>query len=222
MFSTPNHTAVENTVSGLVIEDTKRTPFDEAAGRENLEAIAPLSPIVFRPDGEGRGNTIRNVEIRPPKDDLSHRVRVLQPETTIEGLTITSPVGYTPNVIEIGNPATDVSVEKTTISDITLDVETAETQFPGHALFDIYGSDVDIEEVSVPKEVEEFFGFRIKAINRPISNCRIRNVEMRSGREALFINGREQPVTGLVVEEFRDVLGSGIVTKGDVEFVSEP
>ncbi len=221
VFSTPGYTAVDNTVSGLVIENARRTPFDEAAGRENLEAIAPLSPIVFRPDGEGRGNTIKNVEIRPPQDDLSHRVRVQQPETTIEGLTITGPVGYTPNVIEVGNPATDVSVEGTTISDVKLDVETAKTLFPGHALFDIHKSDVEIEGVSVPEKVEKFIGFRIKAINRPISNCTIRDVEMRSGLEALFINGRDHPVTDLVVEEFRDVLDSGIVTKGDVEYASD-
>lgn len=221
VFSTPGYTAVDNTVSGLVIENARRTPFDEAAGRENLEAIAPLSPIIFRPDGEGRGNTIRNVEIRPPKDNLSHRVRVQQPETTIEGLTITGPVGYTPNIIEVGNPATDGSIEGTTISDVTLDVETAETRFPRHALFDIYKSDVEIEGVSVREEVEEFFGFRIKAIDRPISNCAIRDVEIRSGREALLVDGRDHPVTELVVEEFRDVLDSGVVTKGDVEYASD-
>lgn len=221
VFSTPGHTAVDNTVSGLVIENARRTPFDEAAGRDNLEAIAPLSPIVFRPDGEGRGNTIKNVEIRPPEDDLSHRIRVLQPETTIEGLTITGPVGYTPNVIEVGNPAIDGSIEGTTISDVTLDVKTVNTRFPGYALIDVYRSDIVIEGVSVREQVDEFLGFRIKSIDRPISNCTIRNVEMRSGREALLIDGREHPVTELVVEEFSDVLESGTVTRGDVEYASD-
>lgn len=221
VFSTPGHTAVENTISGLVIEEAARTPFDTAAGYDNLEAIAPLSPIVFRPDGEGRGNTIKNVEIRPPKDELSHRVRVLQPETTIEGLTITGPVGYTPNVIEIGNPATDISVEGTEIADVTLDVQTATTRFPGHALLDIYGSNVGVEGVAVPQAVSEFTGVRIKALGDPISNCTIRDVEMRSGREALFIDGSEYPVTELVIENFTDVLDSGTTTKGDVEFASE-
>jgi hypothetical protein len=222
VFSTPGQTAVDNTISGLVIEDAQRTPFNEASGFEKLEAIAPLSPIVFRPDGEGRGNTIKNVEIRPPKDNLSHRVRVLQPETTIEGLTITGPVGYTPNVIEIGNPATDVTVEGTTIADVTLDVQTDKTRFRGHSLFDIHGSNVNIEDVSIPQKVVDFFGVQIKALGGPISNCRIRDVEMRSGREALLVNGREHPVTELVVEEFTDVLDSGIVTKGDVKFASGP
>lgn len=218
VFSTSGHKAVDNTISDLVIEDAKRTPFDEAVGRENLDAIAPLGPIVFRPDGEGRGNIIRDVEIRPPEDDISHMVRVNQPDAKIEGLTITGPVGYTHAVISAGNSTTFDSLAGTTISGVTLNVESSGDRDFNTALFDISRSDIVIEDVTVNQKVDDFFGFRIAARHGPISDCEIRNVDMRSGREAVFVDGNEYAVTNLAIGDFRDHLDSGVNTQGDVEF----
>jgi hypothetical protein len=217
-FGTPGYQCSQNTVSDVVVSDAAKPPHATLEPNGKVSNDWPRLACDFRPDGDGYGNTLRNVRIEPPTDDFSQRVLVAQPDSILEGLDFTGPVGYTWNVLQLGVPADGADVSGTVVDSVTFDI-TDNIGFRANPyVIASVGSDVTVTNGEINAGGHDHPGVFISGMGRPIENNVFRDLTVRTDDPAVIADGTENPVTGLSITDFRDVNESGTEIRGDVTF----
>lgn len=218
VFGTPGYQCSQNTVSDVIISDAKKPPHATLEDDKQISRDWPLPVCVFRSDGDGYENTLKNIQIEEPADDLSHRVVVTQPETTIENLDFTGPVGYTWSVLQLGDTKEDANIAGTVIDSATFEITDHAGPQTNPYIVASFSSDVTISNCDINGRGKSYPGALISGEARPVRNNTFKNVSMRTGEPALTVDGTNNPVTELSISEFADVNSSGTEIHGEVSF----
>lgn len=218
VFGTPGYQCTNNTVSNIVISDAKKPPHENPQPNNELSRKYPLIVCIFRPDGDGYQNTLKNVQIDAPAGDFSHRVVVGQPDTTIEDLDFAGPVGYTPNVLQLGVPVEDSSIEGSVVDSATFEITDHTGPHTNPPIIASFSSDVHVSNCEINGTGQSHPGVSISGIHRHIEGNEFHNIDVRTDESALIVDGTVNPITDLSISGFSDVNGAGTDLSGEIEF----
>ena len=217
VFGTSDQTCRDNSVRNVSIENVTAPPHEDTLPSDPLNREFPLMVATFRSDGDVGGNTLSNLAVGPPDGPFNHRIVVAQPDATLSEVTFEGPVGYTHNVVQVGDSRESSDVQGTLIKNVTLDVnDSGDRSNP--SVIEILDSGVSVEGIEVQASVERHTGVSVDGRYRSVRDVRLQDITVNTERAALVAEGHENSVLELSVESFVDVAESGVETSGEVSF----
>ncbi|WP_348609620.1 hypothetical protein [Halobaculum rarum] len=220
VFGTGGYKCVNNTLSNVDIRGTTKPPHENPLSNNDLARQFPLLFCVLRPDGEGFGNTVRNMKITAPEGEFSHRMLVAQPDSTVEGLKFIGPGGYTRNVLQVGAAMQGADAPGSVISNVNIKI-TGKGPLSNRPIIESFANDVTVSTVTIADMVDNHYGVSVSGEYRSITDNTFRDIEVDTTNAALLVDGSENPVTNLTIDSLTDINDSGTHIKGDVTFAEK-
>lgn len=212
VFGVGSRPCFGNLVSGVVIENAEETPIqNEPSG---LLGRYPKTAVIFRSGKTFHSNRLRDIHIHNSKPGLGHEIGIFHQDVTVEGLTYRDELGTGP-VIRVDRDAEGSKVENARIRlrrgrDNTGSNPVILSKSP-----EVTFSDIHIEDKSSAANQ----GFCISGVERSVNGNTIRDSIVACNGPVLKVDGEQNPVNSLYVENIQSQTGIDVVTTGETNFI---